>query len=381
MKKAVVYCLILLLVFLFFPLDFIRRKRKIVLPIARVDERDTMFARLARKKGSPEYQHYYTEHPELQKTDDRLRAMTPLCEPGSRYFEPEYAKLTNEYFSEIENITPDTTLVTSLVNRIKNSTNPEKTISLITIELGAVAVGFTQVPNSIYYTHKGRFDEGYGAPVKTDLKYAIVFLVEMDFKRMQQSPSAPTLYESARQYYRAAVIAKTMSAVLVEMGYSANPQYDAHYEVILTPLAVLAGLGELGRNNILVADNYGSRVRIGAVLTEFPLKTSPKANLGVEHFCEICKKCALNCPSNALSDTEKVVIRGVQKYPTNTERCMAYWRYAGTDCGICMAVCPYSHKNNLFHNAIRSVIKLNPWIHYLVKYADDLVYGKKWKFF
>ena len=43
-------------------------------------------------------------------------------------------------------------------------------------------------------------------------------------------------------------------------GHDAKPHYDAHYDVILPPLAVHAGLGELGRNNILVADRFGSRV-------------------------------------------------------------------------------------------------------------------------
>ena len=42
---------------------------------------------------------------------------------------------------------------------------------------------------------------------------AVVFLVEMDHAAMMRAPRAPTIRESARQYYRAARIALTATAV------------------------------------------------------------------------------------------------------------------------------------------------------------------------
>ena len=160
------------------------------------------------------------------------------------------------------------------------------------MELGAVDVGFTNIPPELIYSHKGRFDEDYGDTVELDHEFAIVLLVEMDHKAMSSAPHPPELRKSAKQYYRAARIAKTMSAVLRERDYEAEPQYDAHYEVILPPLAVEAGLGELGRNNILVTDRYGSRVRIGAVTTSMPLQSDEPVSLGVERFCRSCNRCA-----------------------------------------------------------------------------------------
>ena len=55
-----------------------------------------------------------------------------------------------------------------------------------------------------------------------------------------------------------------------------------------------------------------------------------------------CRKCAESCPSNALSTGDKEAVRGVAKWPTNAERCYGYWRAMGTDCAICMSVCPFS---------------------------------------
>jgi epoxyqueuosine reductase QueG len=185
--------------------------------------------------------------------------------------------------------------------------------------------------------------------------------------------------ESARQYHRAAGIAFTVAAVLHTLDEEAKPHYDAHYDVILPPLAVAAGLGELGRNNILVADRFGSRVRIGAVTTRLPLRLDRPVELGVRRFCGICRKCAENCPSGALSCDGPVEVRGVSKWPTRVERCYAYWRAVGTDCGICMACCPFSHRDNAFHNLIRWVVRNVPPAHRLLKALDDLVYGRRWQ--
>ncbi|MHC4860116.1 MAG: 4Fe-4S dicluster domain-containing protein, partial [Planctomycetota bacterium] len=90
-------------------------------------------------------------------------------------------------------------------------------------------------------------------------------------------------------------------------------------------------------------------------------------------------KCAENCPSRALSTGEREVVRGVGKWPTDVERCYGYWRNAGTDCGICMAVCPYSHRNNWFHNMVRWTVRRFPRIARTAVWFDDVVYGRKWR--
>jgi reductive dehalogenase len=168
------------------------------------------------------------------------------------------------------------------------------------------------------------------------------------------------------------------AAAIRAAGHDARPHYDAHYDVILPPLAVRAGLGELGRNNILVADRYGSRVRIGAVTTDMAIAPGRPVDLGVAPFCEICKKCAENCPSRALSTGEREDVLAVRKWPTDVKRCYGYWRRSGTDCGICMAVCPFSHRDTPFHNLIRRVVRLHPMLARMALFGDDLWYGRKW---
>jgi reductive dehalogenase len=206
----------------------------------------------------------------------------------------------------------------------------------------------------------------------------VVFLVEMDHDTMRRAPKAEVLRESARRYHQAAAISFTVAAFLQQAGHAARAHYDAHYDVILPPLAVRAGLGELGRHNLLIADRFGTRVRIGAVSTTAPLVHDQPVALGARRFCEVCMKCARDCPSRALSDGPRVTVRGVEKWTTDVERCYGYWRSVGTDCGICMATCPFSHRDDRFHASVRWLVRRLPVAHRFLRWCDDLIYGRGW---
>jgi reductive dehalogenase len=345
----------------------------------RHDERDTMFARMAREPGSPQYENYYARCPELQEGDDRLRSMVPLLAPGSRFHDGDLARETEEYFAAIETFEVEEALVGSWKQRLEASEDQKSVIASLLRSLGAVAVGCTAIEPEYVYTHKGRLQDDYGQQVLLDHQTAIVFLVEMDFDDMRRAPRMEVIRESARQYYIAARASMVLAAVLRASGFDAKSHHDAHYDLILPPLAVKAGLGEVGRNNILIAERFGSRVRIGAVTCDLELEHDQPVSLGADAFCEICKKCADNCPSRSLSTTSKEDVAGVMKWPTRVETCYAYWRSVGTDCGICMVCCPFSHRNNWFHNLVRWMIRRWPAVHRPALWFDDLIYGREWK--
>ena len=348
------------------------------IPNEQVDERDTMFARMARKTNTTAYSDYYSRRHKLKKRDDNIRRMPPLLHPKSKYYDKDYSELARQLFDSIEDIKIDEKRIDEYLRLFKSNSTTE-TIKQITLELGAVAVGCTNLELKFVYSYKGRFDSTYGEEIQLNHPNAIMFLVEMNFDNMQSAPKAPTIYESANQYYRAAEISKYLEKIIIKLGFEAKAHYDACYDVILPPLAVQAGLGEIGRNNILISDKFGSRVRIGAVTTNIPLDIDIPKSIGVECFCRICKKCATNCPSRALSFTNKTHIRGVDKWTTNVENCYSLWRKYSTDCGICMAVCPFSHKNNWYHNLVRNTVKYFPICNRILVWFDDFIYGKKWK--
>jgi epoxyqueuosine reductase len=62
---------------------------------------------------------------------------------------------------------------------------------------------------------------------------------------------------------------------------------------------VLAGLGKLGRNNLLINKTCGNMIEIGALLTNEKLESDPLADYEV---CPPrCRICLDNCPQNALT--------------------------------------------------------------------------------
>ncbi len=59
-----------------------------------------------------------------------------------------------------------------------------------------------------------------------------------------------------------------------------------------------AGLGWIGRNNLLVHPDYGSRFRLVTVLTDMPLESAAPLSSG----CGSCRACIASCPASAIKD-------------------------------------------------------------------------------
>ena len=64
-------------------------------------------------------------------------------------------------------------------------------------------------------------------------------------------------------------------------------------------LGVLAGLGWIGRNNLLVNEKLGSQFRLVSVLTNMPLKINSPCEKG----CGECRLCVKICPAGAIQET------------------------------------------------------------------------------
>ena len=63
-----------------------------------------------------------------------------------------------------------------------------------------------------------------------------------------------------------------------------------------------AGLGELGRNGMMITERFGARVHMpDPILTDMPLIADKPLDIGVEDFCKVCRKCASNCPTNSIT--------------------------------------------------------------------------------
>jgi epoxyqueuosine reductase QueG len=88
----------------------------------------------------------------------------------------------------------------------------------------------------------------------------------------------------------------------------ANPKIELLSSFDLRLAAVKAGIGQIGVNNNLITAKHGSRLRIGAVITNAPLVCNEPLAYGVvPDFCKRCGfRCVKACPAKALSGTGAV---------------------------------------------------------------------------
>jgi len=151
----------------------------------------------------------------------------------------------------------------------------------------------------------------------------------------------------------------------------------AHYEGIMVPLAVDAGLGECARMGYLITKEYGPRIRLSGVTTDMPLVPDKPVDIGVEDFCKICEKCSRTCPSKSIPFGDPTDGDGIIRWKYNGQSCADRWLATGTDCGICMRICPWSHARTFPHRFIVDVVSRNKFSRRLFSLMDDIFYGKK----
>ena len=367
---------VLLVVLFFFPLR--RPSHKNDTPSARVDERDIMFARYRLHEGAPEYDAYYAMRPENQAIDDRIRAKPGLLSPEAKYAHPLHFRAADASFS----------IPAALREHVDGPVAEERTVLTaekitgyikgLTLYYGAKTVGITEVKPYHLYTHIGRGSGVYGAPVELDHKYAIAFTVEMAYEMVSAAPHAPEAMEAARQYAEAAVAAVQLASFIRLLGYEARAHIDGNYRVIAPLVARDAGLGEIGRMGLLMTPELGPRVRIGVVTTNLPLRVDKrKPDEGVLEFCRICRKCADNCPSRAISFEDRQDENGAWHWKIDHVRCFSYWNVVGTDCGRCLAVCPLAHAEGMGADFMRVAVHLSPFARRAALWLDDVFYGRK----
>jgi epoxyqueuosine reductase len=98
-------------------------------------------------------------------------------------------------------------------------------------------------------------------------------------------------------------------------------------------VAQAAGLGWLGRNNLLVNPAYGARVRLVSILTDLPVRTDTP----LEDSCGTCSRCIAVCPANAIKEkVEEFDHRGCFEKLKEFRNKYNVGQYI---CGVCVKAC------------------------------------------
>lgn len=344
--------------------------------MARIDERNIMFSRITRIPGTKEYEKYYKSHPENKEIDDAIRAMGSMNSQGSKFFHKLNSPIVDASFEFLADIK-------GLVGGgIKAGEKVEGTSEEFTRKLkglgkfyGANLVGVAELDENYYYTYRGRTDEVYGEKVEANLPYTFVFAVEMNPAYINTAPLLSQSIQVTKGYLDTAIIGMIIAYYIKSLGYEARNHMDGNYLMVLPLAAKAAGLGDIGRHGLLVTPEYGSRIRLGAVTTDMPLLKSEPSLLNIKDFCEICGRCGKLCPSKAISEEAQKSIDGVKRWQIKQEQCFKKWMEFGTDCGICIASCPFSLP--MEKNDIEKYYKNSKYTNEILKKYNITDYRKK----
>jgi reductive dehalogenase len=251
--------------------------------------------------------------------------------------------------------------------------------------LRADAVGICKLPPYAVYSHSA----ATGEPIELDHQYAIAILVDQDARTAQATPGNDWISNSMSfvAYSASGFIACILADYIRRLGYPARAHHALSYQVIVPPILLWAGLGEASRMSECVVHPFmGPRFKASVVTTNLPMLCDRPIDFGLQDFCSKCKKCAHHCPSGALSDGDKVMFNGYERWPSDVRKCtsMRVGNQRGASCGTCMIVCPWNKPYTPLHRTVGWVVQRSSLARTLAVWLDDaLGYGrpdraKKW---
>ena len=239
--------------------------------------------------------------------------------------------------------------------------------------LGADQVGFAELDRRWVYSHyfdeetkkdhpiKFSDDPGYeqyDQPIRLEdgtrvipkeMKYVVVLLHEWgkDIDGTEHAPSLLTEGLSTLAYARMAPTLWMLAEFIRGLGYNAIPA--ANDTALSIPLAVDAGLGQLGRHGLLINPKVGARCRISKIFTDLPLEAAGAVDSGITEFCNACLKCVPKCGTKAITTGDRSFepldesnSPGVLSWKVDAKKCMTFQNRVGTTCSTCVRRCAWT---------------------------------------
>ena len=258
--------------------------------------------------------------------------------------------------------------------------------------LGADQVGFAELDRRWVYSHyfdeetkkdhpiKFSDDPGYeqyDQPIRLEdgtrvipkeMKYVVVLLHEWgkDMDGTEHAPSLLTEGLSTLAYARMAPTLWMLAEFIRGLGYNAIPA--ANDTALSIPLAVDAGLGQLGRHGLLINPKVGARCRISKIFTDLPLEAAGAVDSGITEFCNACLKCVPKCGTKAITTGDRSFepldesnSPGVLSWKVDAKKCMTFQNRVGTTCSTCVRRCAWTKPPRRIYAIPRFFIRNFRW--------------------
>jgi epoxyqueuosine reductase len=249
--------------------------------------------------------------------------------------------------------------------------------------LGANLVGIADYDERWIYTE--RYSRINGGPKPNDIgpehTHCVVIGQAMDPDLIATAPSALAGAATGLGYSQDALVLLAVAQYIRNLGYRAVPSMND--SALAIPYAIKAGLGEYGRNGLVITPEFGPNVRFGKIFTDMALQSDNPIRFGVSEMCETCRRCTDACPASAISNDapssdlhNQSNIGGVTKWSVDGERCFDYWSKINSDCSVCIRVCPYTRDYALRSNRLWARLAGSP-LRQLALLVDDRLSGGK----
>jgi len=240
--------------------------------------------------------------------------------------------------------------------------------------LRADLVGICELPPYAVYSHSMET----GEPVELNHKYAIAIVIDQDFKTAEATVGNDWISNSMSflAYSTSGFIACILADYIRRLGYPARAHHARNYQVVVPPILLWAGIGEMCRIGDIVLNPFlGPRFKAAVVTTDLPLATDKPIDFGLQDFCSRCEQCARYCPGGAISFGEKVIFNGYEKWSNDVEKCTGQrvGNKEGAGCGVCIAVCPWNKPYTPFHRFVGWTMRNIPIARRLAVWGDELM--------
>lgn len=206
---------------------------------------------------------------------------------------------------------------------------------------------FTGYPDALYGFTNISYSP-YAAEYKSALVFAVPYGEQLTIKNYTEESFDKGIQDAKRVLE--GILVKIEAALFEEkVSYYIPPVAQTSEEELAAPFsfkyaAAHAGLGWIGKNDVVITEKYGPRVRLSAVLIDSTFTYGPA--ITESHCPDLCEKCVKICPYHALHnvkwDINKLRSDIIDYKLCNQKRSLYIEKHGRKNaCGLCMAVCPF----------------------------------------